>query len=143
MQQARYMFRLALLNREKYAQGVEKGGANLKSLTLEAVWQELANARYVECQNKSTLRLCEKQSLKIAAIRDFGDGDRTPLVNTIQVEETRWWIFVISSICQAKSEITYMTEEDYRTCRSIYFILPLKKVSLHSRRCDHYIVAFL
>ncbi|XP_043719942.1 E3 ubiquitin-protein ligase CHIP isoform X2 [Telopea speciosissima] len=71
---AHYMLGLALLQRKEYAGGVrelEKAldlgrGANPKSYMVEEIWQELAKAKYLEWEYKSTERTWKLQSLKEA-----------------------------------------------------------------------------
>ncbi|XP_061370929.1 E3 ubiquitin-protein ligase CHIP [Gastrolobium bilobum] len=69
---AHYMLGLALLQKQEYAKGIrelEKAldlgrGANPKSYMVEQIWQELANAKYLEWERSSSKRSWELQSLK-------------------------------------------------------------------------------
>ncbi|XP_059660057.1 E3 ubiquitin-protein ligase CHIP isoform X2 [Cornus florida] len=71
---AHYMLGLALLQREEFAEGVKElekaldlgRGANLESYMVEEIWQELANAKYLEWEHDSNKRSWELQSLKEA-----------------------------------------------------------------------------
>ncbi|KAL4597027.1 hypothetical protein ACB092_12G206000 [Castanea dentata] len=71
---AHYLLGLALLQRQEYVIGVKElqkaldlgRGANPKSYMVEEIWQELANAKYLEWENASTSRSWELQNLKEA-----------------------------------------------------------------------------
>ncbi|KAI3742522.1 hypothetical protein L1987_60206 [Smallanthus sonchifolius] len=67
-----YMLGLALLQREKYAEGIKAleraldlgRGAHPHSYMVEEIWQELASAKYNEWQRDSTKRTLELQKLE-------------------------------------------------------------------------------
>lgn len=69
-----YMLGLALLQRQEFADGVKElqkaldlgRGANPKSYMVEEIWQELANAKYLEWEHASSKRSWELQNLKEA-----------------------------------------------------------------------------
>ncbi|CAM8978838.1 unnamed protein product [Rhodiola kirilowii] len=69
---AHYLLGLALLEKEKYGEGVtelEKAlnlgrGANPKGYMVEEIWRELAKAKYLEWEQASTKRSWELQNLK-------------------------------------------------------------------------------
>ncbi|CAH1417496.1 unnamed protein product [Lactuca virosa] len=67
-----YMLGLALLQREKYAEGIKSleraldhgRGAHPNSYMVEEIWQELAKAKYQEWERDSTKRSWELQNLQ-------------------------------------------------------------------------------
>ncbi|KAJ9565131.1 hypothetical protein OSB04_001097 [Centaurea solstitialis] len=67
-----YMLGLALIRKEKYAEGIKAlersldlgRGANPHSYMVEEIWQELARARYQEWEHDSTKRSWDLQNLK-------------------------------------------------------------------------------
>uniref|UniRef100_A0A7N1A413 E3 ubiquitin-protein ligase CHIP n=1 Tax=Kalanchoe fedtschenkoi TaxID=63787 RepID=A0A7N1A413_KALFE len=69
---AHYMLGLALLQKEKYGEGVKElekalnlgRGADPKGYMVEEIWRELAKAKYLEWEEASTKRSWELQNLK-------------------------------------------------------------------------------
>ncbi|KAJ0549737.1 putative U box domain, tetratricopeptide-like helical domain superfamily [Helianthus annuus] len=67
-----FMLGLALIQREKYAQGIKEleraldlsRGAGPQNYMVEEIWQELAKAKYSEWERNSTKRSCDLQNLK-------------------------------------------------------------------------------
>ncbi|KAF8006793.1 hypothetical protein BT93_K0953 [Corymbia citriodora subsp. variegata] len=71
---AHYMLGLALLQKQEYSEGVTEleraldlgRGAHPRSYMVEEIWQELAKAKYLQWEQKSTKQSWELQSLKEA-----------------------------------------------------------------------------
>ncbi|XP_077224800.1 E3 ubiquitin-protein ligase CHIP-like isoform X1 [Tasmannia lanceolata] len=133
---AHYMMGLALLQRKEYAEGVKElekaldleTSENPKSYMVEEIWQELANAKYLEWEHASSERswrlqrlkeVCE-QALMEKFVLDSSqvDGNFDEAANThFEQSSTLWAVFDTAAEADTPTEVP-----DYLCCKITFDI---------------------
>ncbi|KAK9053558.1 hypothetical protein SSX86_024632 [Deinandra increscens subsp. villosa] len=126
-----YMLGLALIQSEKYAQGIRElqraldlgRGANPQNYMVEEIWQELAKAQYLEWERNSTKRSLDlknlKESCEIALIeKHFRDADHVEGFIDEVTDSTSEQLEALNSVFSKATEFDTPTEiPDYLCCR--------------------------
>nr|GEU61570.1 E3 ubiquitin-protein ligase CHIP-like [Tanacetum cinerariifolium] len=124
------MLGLALIHREKYAEGIKElqrsldlgRGANPHSYIVEEIWQELAKAKYQEWERDSTQRSWDLQNLKQsceAALKEKHVHDVTQFEGFVDgVTDTTSQLEALNSVFSKAAEFDTPVEmPDYLCCR--------------------------
>ncbi|PWA82151.1 zinc finger, RING/FYVE/PHD-type, acetyltransferase A, auxiliary subunit [Artemisia annua] len=126
-----YMLGLALLHREKYAEGIQElqrsldlgRGADPHSYIVEEIWQELARAKYQEWERDSTQRSWDLQNLKQScevALKEKHLRDVTQIEGFIDefTDTTSKQLEALNSVFSKAAEFDTPVEiPDYLCCR--------------------------
>ncbi|PWA50228.1 zinc finger, RING/FYVE/PHD-type, acetyltransferase A, auxiliary subunit [Artemisia annua] len=126
-----YMLGLALLHREKYAEGIKElqrsldlgRGADPHSYIVEEIWQELARAKYQEWERDSTQRSWDLQNLKQScevALKEKHLRDVTQIEGFIDefTDTTSKQLEALNSVFSKAAEFDTPVEiPDYLCCR--------------------------
>ncbi|KAF5741302.1 E3 ubiquitin-protein ligase CHIP [Tripterygium wilfordii] len=127
---AHYMLGLALLQMEKYAEGVQQlkealdlgRGPNPKGYMVEEIWQELAKAKYMEWELSSTKRSWELKILKEACEsalteRNFLDNLAEEFGDEVAAEHLKQFEALEQVFQKAAEDDTPSDVPDYLCCK--------------------------
>lgn len=128
---AHYMLGLALLQKQEYGEGVKEleraldlgRDAHPRSYMVEEIWQELAKAKYLQWDQKSTMRSWELQSLKAAcemALNEKFARDAAKMEGFLDelVKSHSEQVNAVGQVFQKAAEVDMPTEvPDYLCCK--------------------------